>query len=546
MRSNLHRRGIATTLLHGALKIAPPYAAEWGRAMLSELHHVEGEWHALAWALGGASVLAKHAFLSAFTPDAATSAAPSDQKLFAKGTRSLITAAACLAASLLFFVAPTFRQAFKVSLAQWHSIPGLFRDSNMFFQEPSELSRVEREARANHDAEGLAFVAISKRGTDNTAELADEAVSIDPNLGWIYSAIGARYWGHPMVLEWLPKLRKEDQANALPHLIASERMAFGKDASGRSIWYSQSFVNNPAWQKEMAAAFSAPSLGTYDDKVKQLDRDVSVRYHMVNPYEARGQYWASQPYMAGSPNIYAKYLMDSAKDLASHGNYQAAISNYQTVIHFERLWLATGSPFPLGMLDRAYRGLSATYEAQGDKRQAQEFATLEGETGAALNGTLAPNRQASEKGKIISRNAAILEMSGLAMLSSACIVIGTILTATITSGSIKPPRLKLSRSSQIVGAISVAGFALSTVAMYLAYRPYAGIAEAYLYNGDSSKIRDLSLFLSSSQTPPGAGSFYQVGDIPMYFWVAILALCAIGLVSVTTKFLSQRRSAAVA
>jgi hypothetical protein len=71
MMLNIHLRSFAAALLQSALKIAPPYAAEWGRAMLGELHHVEGDWAALAWAAGGAGVLAKQAFLSLLIPGGA-------------------------------------------------------------------------------------------------------------------------------------------------------------------------------------------------------------------------------------------------------------------------------------------------------------------------------------------------------------------------------------------------------------------------------------------------------------------------------------------
>ena len=52
-------RSLAILLLRFAIWIAPHDTLDWGRGMLSELHHVEGNWSALVWAVGGAGVLAK-------------------------------------------------------------------------------------------------------------------------------------------------------------------------------------------------------------------------------------------------------------------------------------------------------------------------------------------------------------------------------------------------------------------------------------------------------------------------------------------------------
>jgi hypothetical protein len=193
MTIKLDLRSIATALLHSALKIAPPYAAEWGRAMLGELHHVEGDWAALAWALGGAGVLAKHAFLSLIIPSHANQIATSGGKFFAREKpmrkSTLIGAAACVAASLLFFAAPTFRQAFRLSLTQWHSLVGSLYGGALYGNPPPDFARLADRARKNHDAEGLAFVASHGWGSPSAASLAEEAVRMDPKLTWLYAVV---------------------------------------------------------------------------------------------------------------------------------------------------------------------------------------------------------------------------------------------------------------------------------------------------------------------------------------------------------------------
>ena len=53
-------RWVAGLLLRFAIWIAPHDTLDWGHGMLSELDHVQGDWAALIWAMGGAGVLAKH------------------------------------------------------------------------------------------------------------------------------------------------------------------------------------------------------------------------------------------------------------------------------------------------------------------------------------------------------------------------------------------------------------------------------------------------------------------------------------------------------
>lgn len=104
-------RRLASQLLRAALSIAPHDTLDWGQGMLSELNHVEGNWSALLWAFGGAGVLAKYAVLSAIFTGSNRPILPSGGDLFEKETpmRKTVLSAigACVAASLLFFLAPS-------------------------------------------------------------------------------------------------------------------------------------------------------------------------------------------------------------------------------------------------------------------------------------------------------------------------------------------------------------------------------------------------------------------------------------------------------
>ena len=98
-------RRIAGLLLRFAIWIAPHDTLDWGRGMLNELNHVQGNWAALIWAVGGSGVLAKHAMLSIIFPGSHSRTVSSASELFAKeGPMRKTTLAAivvCAVASLL-------------------------------------------------------------------------------------------------------------------------------------------------------------------------------------------------------------------------------------------------------------------------------------------------------------------------------------------------------------------------------------------------------------------------------------------------------------
>jgi hypothetical protein len=110
-------RRVAGLLLRFAIWIAPHDTLDWGYGMLSELDHVQGDWAALIWAMGGAGVLAKHTLLSVILPGSNRHTVSSAGELFAKESSMRKTTLAiigvCAVASFLFFLAPVFGRRSK-------------------------------------------------------------------------------------------------------------------------------------------------------------------------------------------------------------------------------------------------------------------------------------------------------------------------------------------------------------------------------------------------------------------------------------------------
>ena len=377
---------VATALLRGALKIAPPHAAEWGRAMLAELHHIEGEWPALAWSIGSAGVLVKYTFLALFV----SSNGQSDGNFFRKEKSmrksTAIAAAVCIAASLLFFAAPTFRDAFQLSLTQWRGLMrAAFSTGYVSFDRGPDYSKLAAKAEANHDAEGLAFAALHRRSANDGAKWADEAVALNPQLTWIYAVMANGLRPRSEIDVWISKLKQFDPQNAVPYLIQAEGGQESEVRSGKFIY--REYLTDPEWLNAMASAFGSPKIDTYGDRVKNLDREVAQRYGIYDAHAAQNEYFLIAGAFPGMGNSidYVNLLVKSGNDLAAHGDLAGAERQYRRAAHFGEMVEDSRSVSPTPyrysalaamLLQGPYRQLGALYEKKGDEIQARHFADL--------------------------------------------------------------------------------------------------------------------------------------------------------------------------
>lgn len=539
--------------MRAAAKIAPPQTAEWANAMVAELHHIEGDWTALGWSIGSASVLAKHAIFELFIPSHALSEANFFAKEKPMRKSTAIAAALCIAASLLFFAAPTFREAFQLSVIQWHGLMrAAFHTGYVYFDDGPDYAKLVEEAERNHDAEGLAFVALHGRYDRNrTKRLTDEAVSRDPRLTWIYAMMGTG-WPQPEMNDRISKLEQFDRQNAIPHLMQASAAIENDFYTGKL----ESYIHDPAWLNAMAAAFASPKLDTYGNRMKDLDRRVALRYSIYDPHQLQYEYFliaGGYPGM-GVPNAYIKILLDSGDALAARGDYQGAEKQYQLAAHFgERVEASRPNPiaafrnsaFAAVLLRGPDERLAALYAKQGNQIQAQHYADIAATDDTAWR-KIARERPAFDGTPTESRNAKILGLAGIVLFLCIAIIPICAMVTIIKSRSIQLSKLKTDLLTRVLARCSVIGLLISTTALYFSYRPYADIVRNYLRDGNPDRLLRLGAFLDDlnySQTPPTHQALYSLWSFPMYFWASVIVLCAIALLFVAARFFWQKRQA---
>jgi hypothetical protein len=540
----MHHRHAATVLLEYAIRLAPPDARDWGRAMAGELNHVEGQWAATMWALGGASVLVKHALASLLIPGRTGQNMVPDGGLFAKSASlrkaAMVIGGVCALTAILFLAAPPFRQAFGVALRPWFHIHQLAtRNVQPGFE------ALARRAEVRHDAEGLAFCAVRIQDPHESARMAEEAVRLDPSLLWIYAIVAMR---NPELSEthaWVDQLEQGDSQNALFHLIMAESIE--RAHFRRGVWTPPTKEQERAWQSAMAAAFQSPKFDDYLDRVAQLNRRVIPRYGFYDPYEVESRVWIDLPIHAfQNSERFAKSLLHSGAELEASGDRKGGRGNYWTVARFGQLIDSqgrTGLEHRMGttLQAMAYRQLQASAPKGGNQSEAALFAYLAAKFDPVKGGQPGFPGESAFGLDTSRRNAAVVEISGLMILIFSGLVV--IATSILIAGSLRGARPASQRArpmATLVVLTSALGLLFSCVTLYLTYRPYWYIFQNAILSGDRVQTRDLREFLMSTQMLPGISPrgymtlldallYSRSPSFLFYVWTGVTLLAVSGL-----------------
>jgi hypothetical protein len=546
-------RSVAIALLRFAIWIAPHDTHDWGHAMLNELNHVEGNWSALIWSLGGAGVLAKHAIVALILPGAHRRTVSSASELFDKEgpmrKPAFAVIASCVAASLLFFLAPVFRQAFRVSLAQWHSVFHVKQSFGYPSPDP-ELDALAKKAEHNQDAEALAYAAVRYPDAVQRAHLADEAVHLDPNLTWLYAVAGTAYLSPSEIDRRVSLLKQWDPENGLSHLFAAQKI-------GATATYSKGFPlgkleQNPSWEKEMDAAFQSPKLDNYLDRQNQLDHRVLSRYRLDDPFQA-----ASGEERYGFPNygvwecsLYAQSLLESGQTLEAQGDRKSAFEKYSAVARFGQM-MSIDSELTFFMskpLKGAYSRLGALSQTEGNKAAAAFYGALADQVDKTAERERALLRSRFSGSEVSHWNAFLVRLSGLSILFCAALLLLCVLGVIVRNHSLRLRSLHPSRLTLALGFGAAVGSLLSSAVLFVSYWPYSELLQRFLSKGDDSGMSELSAFLRDAQHPIGSrfslGTWVVSSSMTVfYFWFAITILCALALLIAVFRHFQTRQRA---
>jgi hypothetical protein len=543
-------RYVAIALLRFAIWFAPHDTLDWGRGMLSELSHVEGNWAALLWSLGGAGVLAKHAIVAIILPGSHRRTVSTASELFEKEgpmrKPALAVIAFCVVASLLFFAAPVFRQAFHVSLAQWHEVLQIDRWPANTEADP-ELAALAQKAEQNHDAEGLAFVASRYPNAIQRARFADEAVRLDPNLTWLYGVAGTAYLSPAEVDRRVSLLKQWDPRNALPHLFAAQKI-------GATVTYNKEFPQgkleqNPAWEMEMEAAFQSPKLDSYVVRQKQLNQRVISRYHLDDPFQAASDEhgYAFASFSPWNCSLYAQSLLEYGQSLESRGDRKAALEKYLAVARFGQMMSIDGefTFFIRKEMKEAYNRLAALSQTEGNAEAASFYTSLADEFDKSEEKERAFMRNRAGGSDVSLWNAFLVRLSGLAILLCTALLFICALGVVIRNRSLKLTSLHPSGLTLALGFAAAIGSLLSSAILFVSYRPYSELFQRFLSKGDDASLSELSNFLRDAQHPLGSrfslGTWYISSSMMVfYFWLAVTIVCALALLIAVFRHFQTR------
>jgi hypothetical protein len=536
-------RRLATLLLRFAIWIAPHDTLDWGHGILSELNHVPGNWAALVWSLGGAGVLAKHAILAVILPGTHRRTISTASELFVKEgpmrKTTLAAIAICTVASLFFFLAPVFRQAFRVSLAQWHDVLHVQRALGYLRTDP-ELDKLAKQAEQNHDPELLAFVAIREPNQSESVRLADEAVHLDPNLTWLYATVAVHWSSFPELDRWVPALQKFDAQNALPYLITAEKIDI--DQVVRESVPHRVEDEPAAWKDAMAGAFQSSKLDDYLDRRKEIDRRVLLHYRLDDPFQALADdCWYRLPsYGVSDSSQYAKLLIESGNSLEAGGDHKGAAEKYLAVARFGQLMGPTDSFFLSREIKEAYRQLGTLAERNGNNTDAAFYASLSVQLDRAAEKQLASWRSDS-RGSAVSRwNALLVRLSGFALLFCGALLFICAIGVMARGRSTRLSSLRPSPLSLVVGCSSAIGLLLASAVLLVSYLPYSELLQRFISTGDESGVPELSNFLGNTRVPLGTREYLGVSNAVFHFWFAVTVLCALALLVAVVRHVQTR------
>ena len=262
-------------------------------------------------------------------------------------TPRFVTALLLLASVAMVFV-PDVREGMKATFKVWHV--------SAFNKEPNyqaTVARLRTLGVQQHDPQAMAMVALLSDDRTERINMADQAVSLDPSLTWIYAYVqpsSGPGWSltSPTPTEWLDKLQKWDPNNAFPRLLAAHqtdvRLSQAWAVSGYHGLYADAITKklqqDEAWLAVMENALSEPRYDHYYPRLFDLYRSVAWRYGIRDNSVTQAVLFYRFKTFAVRQDVssYSDLLEDRAAAAEKSGNFGEAERLYRIPAQFgERL-----------------------------------------------------------------------------------------------------------------------------------------------------------------------------------------------------------------
>jgi hypothetical protein len=313
-----------------ALRLWPEETRHWGQALAAELDEIEKPFEALQWALGGLMLFTRASasqFLAWLKLPAGSRLSPasllpgSAAPVLPK--RSRLFSAAILLATVVLFFFPQTREAISTIRASWSGYRG---DSSDLRALRNLAARAEKEK----DAHTLAFVALVTPDPGRSARLAEQAVTLDPSLIWIYASRGPRPDYNPPPKNGFARLLAADSDNAFLEILAAQVIS---DPSYQTLLAHHTptqqdteaaLVANEDWVTHMDRAFRAPRYDSYFSRRWQLTQEVWNRNPNLSVTLIFNSLWAHPLPDFLSTKTYANFLVQKAQQAAAGGHQEQA------------------------------------------------------------------------------------------------------------------------------------------------------------------------------------------------------------------------------
>ncbi len=472
----------ARWLLEWAVRHWPEETRPWGLALAAEIDETASAFETVRWSLGGIMLFTRSVLSGAWAwmklPAGGSlpgASGPQGPSLLPKRSRVFTVAILATAALLLFL--PVGREAIRTVRASWQE----FQESASDQRTLEELAaRAEKEK----DAGTLAFVALSTTDPKRAATLTERAVSLDPELIWVYAARNHRPSFDPPREEWLARLKAADPGNAVPDLLMASALADPRVdmlyAHGTPKAADFEVLEAASkWKLLMERAYGAPRYDSYFQKHCQLTRAVWNRERNLPPTFIFSGLWSHAIPDLLNLRSFAEFKMHQARKARAAGDLQRAESLIGEVDVFA-LRMADGSGtkieklIALAISKSANKGLADLFASSARPQDARRVALRLDEIERSVQGMRPRGDPGGRSGgeQAFRREAMLLQGFGILALLAGLEALASVLLLEMWPGRMRNAQTRWRRALCWMADYAPATLLVAIGAFLMSFLPF--------------------------------------------------------------------------